>query len=196
MLVRGDSLAKSMSHYLIEQIEALPNVEVRTGSPGRRRPRATATCGRCASAAGRDRDGRGCRRLLRVHRRGPPHRLARRRGRPRRAGLHPRRPRRQGRRRGRSRAIRSRSRRACPACWSPATSARARSSAWPARSARARWRCRSSTSTWPRHDRRARAAGDRRRPPAGRPVRRPRRRRARRVGGGRRTGARSSRARS
>jgi thioredoxin reductase (NADPH) len=32
MLVRADSLAKSMSHYLIEQIEALPNVEVRTGS--------------------------------------------------------------------------------------------------------------------------------------------------------------------
>jgi thioredoxin reductase (NADPH) len=30
MLVRGDSLAKSMSHYLIEQIEALSNVEVRT----------------------------------------------------------------------------------------------------------------------------------------------------------------------
>ena len=32
MLVRGDSLAKSMSHYLIEQIEALDNVEVRTWS--------------------------------------------------------------------------------------------------------------------------------------------------------------------
>ena len=32
MLVRGDSLAKSMSHYLIAQIEALPNVEVRTRS--------------------------------------------------------------------------------------------------------------------------------------------------------------------
>jgi thioredoxin reductase (NADPH) len=32
ILVRGDSLAKSMSHYLIEQIEALPNVEVLTGS--------------------------------------------------------------------------------------------------------------------------------------------------------------------
>jgi thioredoxin reductase (NADPH) len=32
MLVRGDSLAKSMSHYLIEQIEALPNIEVRVGS--------------------------------------------------------------------------------------------------------------------------------------------------------------------
>jgi thioredoxin reductase (NADPH) len=32
MLVRADSLAKSMSHYLIEQIDALPNVEVRTGA--------------------------------------------------------------------------------------------------------------------------------------------------------------------
>jgi len=32
MLVRGGSLAKSMSHYLIEQIAALPNVEVRTGA--------------------------------------------------------------------------------------------------------------------------------------------------------------------
>jgi thioredoxin reductase (NADPH) len=32
MLVRADSLAKSMSHYLIEQISALENVEVRTGA--------------------------------------------------------------------------------------------------------------------------------------------------------------------
>jgi thioredoxin reductase (NADPH) len=32
MLVRGDSLAKSMSYYLIEQIDALHNVEVRTRS--------------------------------------------------------------------------------------------------------------------------------------------------------------------
>jgi thioredoxin reductase (NADPH) len=32
MLVRADSLAKSMSHYLIEQIAGLPNVEVRTQS--------------------------------------------------------------------------------------------------------------------------------------------------------------------
>jgi thioredoxin reductase (NADPH) len=32
MLVRGASLANSMSQYLIEQIEALPNIEVRTGS--------------------------------------------------------------------------------------------------------------------------------------------------------------------
>ncbi len=32
MLVRGASLTSSMSHYLIEQIAALPNVEVRTGT--------------------------------------------------------------------------------------------------------------------------------------------------------------------
>ena len=32
ILVRGDSLARSMSHYLIEQIASLPNVEVRTNS--------------------------------------------------------------------------------------------------------------------------------------------------------------------
>ena len=32
MLVRADSLAKSMSHYLIEQIDALPNVHVRSGA--------------------------------------------------------------------------------------------------------------------------------------------------------------------
>jgi thioredoxin reductase (NADPH) len=32
MLVRGDSLAKSMSHYLIDQIAAFPNIDVRTGA--------------------------------------------------------------------------------------------------------------------------------------------------------------------
>jgi len=32
MLVRADSLARSMSSYLIEQIAALPNIEVRTGA--------------------------------------------------------------------------------------------------------------------------------------------------------------------
>jgi thioredoxin reductase (NADPH) len=32
MVVRADSLAKSMSHYLIEQIEKTPNIEVRTRS--------------------------------------------------------------------------------------------------------------------------------------------------------------------
>ena len=45
---------------------------------------------------------------------------------------------------GRSSATRSRSRRACPACSRPATCGRARSSAWPARSATAQWR-----SPWP-----------------------------------------------
>src|SRR5947207_580592 len=34
MLVRADSLAKSMSHYLIEQIDRLPNVEVRMSTRG------------------------------------------------------------------------------------------------------------------------------------------------------------------
>jgi thioredoxin reductase (NADPH) len=32
ILVRADSLAKSMSHYLIEQIDEIPNIEVRTGA--------------------------------------------------------------------------------------------------------------------------------------------------------------------
>jgi thioredoxin reductase (NADPH) len=32
MLVRAGSLGKSMSHYLVDQIAALPNVEVRTGA--------------------------------------------------------------------------------------------------------------------------------------------------------------------
>jgi thioredoxin reductase len=32
MVVRGDSLAKSMSHYLVERIEAHPRIAVRTRS--------------------------------------------------------------------------------------------------------------------------------------------------------------------
>jgi thioredoxin reductase (NADPH) len=32
MVVRGDSLRSSMSHYLIKQIEEIPNIEVRTGT--------------------------------------------------------------------------------------------------------------------------------------------------------------------
>jgi thioredoxin reductase (NADPH) len=53
ILVRGDSLAKSMSHYLIEQIEALPNVEVRT------RTEAVAAEGDGRLRALRIRDGEG-----------------------------------------------------------------------------------------------------------------------------------------
>jgi thioredoxin reductase (NADPH) len=36
MLVRGPNLERSMSHYLIEQIAALPNVDVRTGTAATR----------------------------------------------------------------------------------------------------------------------------------------------------------------
>ena len=32
ILVRGDGLEASMSHYLIQQIEGIPNIEVRTGT--------------------------------------------------------------------------------------------------------------------------------------------------------------------
>jgi thioredoxin reductase (NADPH) len=53
MLVRGDSLAKSMSHYLIEQIEALHNVQVRT------RAEAVAAEGDGRLHALRIRDGNG-----------------------------------------------------------------------------------------------------------------------------------------
>ena len=50
MLVRAASLAKSMSHYLIEQIAGLPNVEVRTGAEAhRRRGRELATSAPCGS---------------------------------------------------------------------------------------------------------------------------------------------------
>ena len=96
MLVRGDSLEKSMSRYLIEQIAGLENIEVRTNAQAiaaegdghlnallhpRRRRRARG----------------GGRRRVRVHRRRAAHGLARGRGRARRARLHPRRPGRQGR---------------------------------------------------------------------------------------------------
>ena len=115
MLVRGDSLEKSMSHYLIEQIAALPNVEVRTGAQAVAAEGDEGTCARCAI---RDADGaetvEDVDAVLRLHRRGAAHRLARRRRRARRARLHPRRRRRQARAAGRSSATRTCSRRACP----------------------------------------------------------------------------------
>ena len=89
------SLAKSMSHYLIEQIAALPNIEVRTGvAGGRRRGRRRPPASAARPRRRRRRDRRGRRRVLRLHRRRAAHRLARRRRRPRRARLHPRRARR------------------------------------------------------------------------------------------------------
>ncbi|MGA2011305.1 MAG: FAD-dependent oxidoreductase [Solirubrobacteraceae bacterium] len=60
MLVRGDSLAKSMSHYLIEQIAALANVEVLTGT------QAVAASGDGRLAALRLRDSAGAEREVPV----------------------------------------------------------------------------------------------------------------------------------
>ena len=96
MLVRGASLEKSMSHYLIEQIAGLSNVEVRTGA------QAIGAEGdeHLSSLQIRDADGEreeAGRRRLRVHRRRAAHRLARRRRGARRARLHPRRARRPAR---------------------------------------------------------------------------------------------------
>ena len=54
MLVRGDSLEQSMSHYLIEQIAALAEHRRAHAARRRSRPRATSTCARCAI---RDADG-------------------------------------------------------------------------------------------------------------------------------------------
>ena len=195
MLVRGDSLAKSMSHYLIEQIEALDNVEVRTRSEAV----AAEGDGRLRALRIRNPDGSdsvepvdacfvfigarpltdwlaGCASRATSAGSSSPDSTSRATA-------------------GRFSGTRSRSRRACPECSSPATSARVRSSGWRAPSARDRWRCRSSTNTWPRHESGRRGAGHRRRSQAGRPVRRPRRHRARRVGGGRRAARRRGRGR-
>jgi thioredoxin reductase (NADPH) len=54
MLVRGPSLEKSMSHYLIEQLAGLPNVEVRTGASA---TEALGEDGRLRALRVRDADG-------------------------------------------------------------------------------------------------------------------------------------------
>ncbi len=114
MLVRGASLEKSMSHYLIEQIAALAEhrgAHGQRGGRGRGRGRPSAAA---AVRGPRRRADAGRRRVLRVHRRRAAHRLARGRRRPRRARLHPRRARRAGRRlAAAARAVRC-WRRACP----------------------------------------------------------------------------------
>ena len=61
LLVRAESLAKSMSRYLIDQIAALPNVEVRTGSQA---VAAEGSGGRLEALLIRDRDGRELRERL------------------------------------------------------------------------------------------------------------------------------------
>ena len=141
MLVRGDSLEKSMSHYLIEQIAALPNIDVRTrrAGDGRRGRRRHLSALRIRDADGErdeDVDAASCSSARRRARTGS---------------------------RASSRATSAASsspgadakaagwplkrdpyllETTCRACSSPATCARARSSASPAPSARARWRSR------------------------------------------------------
>ena len=116
MLVRGDSLEKSMSHYLIEQIAA-PAERRRPHRRARRSPREGEDGHLRAPAHPRRRRRArrsGRRRLLRLHRRRAAHRLARRRRRARRARLHPRRAGRAGPPAGRSSATRTCSRRRVP----------------------------------------------------------------------------------
>ena len=88
LVVRGGALEATMSQYLVERIQAAPNIEVRlrtevVGAPRRRPPR-----GAHPRRPRHGRDGGGGDQLaVRLHRRRPAHRLARRRGRPRRQGL-------------------------------------------------------------------------------------------------------------
>ncbi len=90
MLVRGPSLQASMSQYLIEQIDAVEHIEVRTctevvGASGRRPPGEADP----ARPELRRRAGRRRALALRLHRRRAADRLARRRRRPRRPRVRP-----------------------------------------------------------------------------------------------------------
>ena len=184
LLVRGESLAAGMSDYLITQIEATPNVEVRLRTrvvDGRGEARLEALTLEDAGTGQREevaaaavfvligaeprtdwlrdavqRDDRGI----------PPDRSRRSR-----AGV------------AVGACRRCRSRPACRACSPSATCGTARSSASPAPSARARWRLAPSISTWPsypaaaqlpdsRAARRDRRRYSRRRPTPGTAVRR------------------------
>ena len=84
LVVRAASLEAGMSHYLVREIEATPNVEVRTGTDGgrRRRRRPSAAAGAARARHRRRGDGRR-RRPLRADRGPPAHRLAARRDRAR-----------------------------------------------------------------------------------------------------------------
>ena len=122
LLVRGDSLAKSMSEYLIATLRGLPNVTVRlgvevAGGVGDEHLEAIIVRDRVTGTVERLPGGRA----LRDDRRRAAHRLARRRRRAGRARVHPHRQRPAGRA---VRPIRRRcSRRACPVSSPPATSA-------------------------------------------------------------------------
>ena len=153
--VRGTALKSTMSHYLVDRIERSPRIEVMTETEvaavhgaatvesvslrDRRDGSVRAGAGdrrvrddrRRAVHRGGDRDARGRRRRLPAVRHGRgdvrrPPRLA--------AG---------------ATASRICSRRSARACSRPATCARARPTAWRARSATARWPCASRTTCWP-----------------------------------------------
>ena len=100
LLVRGDSLAKSMSDYLIAELRRTPNVFVRLGvelvdGEGEEQLETIVVRDRASGEHRAHRD----RRALRDDRRRAAHRLARRRGRARRARVHPHRRRPAARRR-------------------------------------------------------------------------------------------------
>ena len=89
LVVRGPSLAASMSYYLIQQIEATPNIEVLTCTEVVRAATAARTCGSLELFDRQTGETRqvDCARPVHLHRRQALHRLARRRGGPRRTRL-------------------------------------------------------------------------------------------------------------
>jgi Pyridine nucleotide-disulphide oxidoreductase len=144
MLVRGDSLERSMSDYLIREISATPasrcacaprSATAMDPITSRRSP--------ARQAARPDRAGPGGR-AVRADRRRTSHAMATG-GDSARARLHRDRPRRSGHSTGR----RSRSKPPCPACSPPETPATARSNGSPRPSATARQWCASLTNTSP-----------------------------------------------
>ena len=185
MLVRGPSLERSMSHYLIEQIAALPKIAGSDGRPGGggrgRRPSARASRPRPQGSPSSTPTRASSSSALRRTPTGWPASSRAMSAASSSPAPTPRPP------AGSSRAIPIRSRAPCRASSWPATSVRARSSASPVRSARGRWPSHSSTSTSRTHE------PDPRRPAPGRPVRRPGRRRAGRMGRGRQAARRRAR---
>ena len=132
ILYRGDSLAKSMSRYLIDTIEDTPNITVRTNAEvaAAHGDDAAGADHRARHGHRRSRAGDGAGRDVRVHRSAAADRVAARRGRPRQARL--RAGRRRAAARGRAPALAARPR---PV---PARDDHARACSWPATSAASR----------------------------------------------------------
>jgi thioredoxin reductase (NADPH) len=151
ILVRGKSLAESMSHYLVDQIAATPNIEVVPETEvlevkGTDRLEGLVT----RTGDGPPREIAAAAVFVFIGAR-PAHRVLRRRAGARSGRLHHDGPRPRARRPGpagwppgRLPALLETS---VPGSSRPATCATARRSAWPPPSARARWPCSSFTST-------------------------------------------------